>query len=259
MKNNKVILILIMYLVLGCEKEPSNNQDINTLTKYTFLIINKSDTVSKLIYSDSLIFLYKTMENNMFEETYYHYDSIGLLIGLTTNNVKNNLKTFKDFYYDSVKRISTIKVCQILQNGDSLKEVQTLDYNENGKLININAFLPETFEYENSNVIKNGNVNVDKAIWTDYSLSYDNYNNPFYNIGLPMISVKELSQNNIITKIAKWIEYPDCMVPGDVNCKPINHNDTIYTSTFEYNNDNKPKFEYRKSKSGIDTLRFIYK
>lgn len=243
---------------MGCEMKPSFDIPKASVTKHSIIILNKSDTLLRVYYSDSMILSFKSMENNIIEETDFEYNSKNVLTGLTTKNLKYNYTTYKDFSYDSLKRISSINVLRVFENGDSIKERQLIDYNSTSKLIKINSFLPETFEYIGNNVTKNGKVNEEVAIWTDYVYSYDNMVNPVYNIGLPLINVKQISQNNIKSKLAAWIEFTDCILPNDVNFLPMNHIDTIYTSTFEYNEIKKPTIEYRKYKRGIDTLNYIY-
>ncbi|TVR72904.1 MAG: hypothetical protein EA408_05925 [Marinilabiliales bacterium] len=240
----------------GCEKEPADEIYYEYSFEHSLIIINKQDTLLQLIYTDSLIISYKTMENNIIEETEFHYDSSGLLTGLTIYNLTNNRLTHKDFSYDSLNRISSIYVSR---PPIRILETRTLIYNEAGKLIQIKAFFPEAFEYAGNNVSKNGRVDIDIGVWTEFVYSYDSMINPVYNIGLPLISAKQLSQNNRKSKIALWDEYPDCMLEDDPHCNIINHVDTIYTSTFVYNRENKPKTEFRKYKNRVDTLVYLYK
>lgn len=258
MKTNTILFIWFVVLI-GCVKEPTDEipvGDINNdpLTEHSVIIINKLDTLLRLVYNDSMIISHQTMENNIIEETEFHYDSIGLLTGLTIYNLTNNHITYKNFSYDSLNRICSINVTR---NWYPIEEIRTLIYNEAGKLIQIKAFFPETFEYFGNNVLKNGRVDINKGVWTEYIYSYDNMVNPIYNIGLPLIAAKQLSGNNRKSKIAYWDHLPDCMLPDDP-CDPIRHIDTIYTSLFVYNNDNKPIIEYRKHKSGVDTLMYLY-
>jgi hypothetical protein len=221
-----------------------------TIRPRSVIITNKADTLLKLVYNDFRLISHKTMENNLIEETEYYYDSNGLLTGLRIFNLTNNQITYKVFSYDSSNRIRSINVNR---NWYPIEEIRTLIYNEAGKLIQIKAFLPESFEYVGNNVLKNGRVDINRFIWIEYVYSYDNMVNPIYNIGLPLIAAKQLSPNNRKSKIAYWDDW------GSGHSDAIRVIDTIYTSFFVYNNDNKPIIEYRKHKSGVDTLMYLYK
>ena len=77
-------------------------------------------------------------------------------------------------------------------------------------------------------------------------------------MNIPETKVEYLSDNAIILKVAEWTEYIDEMGVNDSSINYINHIDTIYTSTFEYDSDGLISREYRSFSDDIDTLEFIY-
>lgn len=245
-----------MILTISCRKESTVDRGDDPYAIRSVSVVGKTDTLIHVVFRGSAIISSKITDNDMTEVVTYHYDTTGLITGITIKNLRYDDVIYQDFIYDSLKRTSAINVTMIFRSGDKIEEKRELFYDTIGRLIHVKALLPETMEYVDNNVVKYGKVDIVHARWTDYYYRYDNMINPFYQIGLPS-SVLQLSQNNVTAKIAVWTEYVDCMLVNDTTCGPIDHVDTIYTSTFVYK-DKKPMVEYRKSRSGIDTLYYYY-
>ena len=255
-----LILISVFTLSIRCEKEeyPLDSNENNKIIEHTLVIMCNSDSIAKYVYADSKILSKKIFADSNIEETEYKYNLLMEMTGLSTFNVSKNTITNMDFNYNEQGLISSIACVRIFPGGDSLSETQILEYDSQDRLIKINAFLPETFEYSDLNITKHVKVNTDIVIWMDYSYTYDSKANPLNKIGLPLISVASISKYNINSVIAEWIEYPDCEMTPDTNIVPIHHTDSIYTSCFEYNKLDLPITEYRNFGDKIDTIRYIY-
>jgi hypothetical protein len=251
----KLLGFSLILLLLNCQKKDFIDNSNNS--RNSLVILKNYDTIAYYIYYDSMVIYSKTFYDQTMI-TDYIYNSSDSLIRMVINDLSTQSITYKDINYNSSGLINTIDVSRVNQSGDSLTEKQVFDYDPNGNLVKINAYLPETFKYKLDNVIENGKVNVKLLVWTDYIYTYDSKYNPLLDIGLPKISAINISNNNITSVIAHWTSYSDCLMPPDTEIVTFDHIDTIYNSEFDYNSDNLPFIEYRHYSDRTDTLEYLY-
>jgi len=251
----KILVLLTGFLGIifsGCDKEndnisPSDSSDSTQIETHSLLIMQNGVNYFEYLYTDSTVISYSDFTSGDYKE----YDYVGDSVIVKTYNKNNVLENKEVYHYNSNNQIEYVNC----YSGENSAFVETKEYEyQNEILTKIDAYLPETFSFQDGNVQEWGAVS-DEAIWTDYYFDYNDKQTAFFMINLPETNVEYISVNAIILKLAVWSEYIDGEGMGD---STINHIDTIYTSTFEYNSDGLISKEYRNLSDEIDTLNYIY-
>jgi hypothetical protein len=179
------------------------------------------------------------------------YEYTGDSVVVKTYNEIDILDNKEVYHYNSNNQIVIVN-CYA---GENSIFVEQKEYEYQDRILTkINAYLPEIFTFLNGNINEHETVS-ENAIWTKYKYGYNENQTAYFMINLPETKVECISENAIILKVSEWTEYVDGM---GINDSTINHIDTIYTSTFEYDSDGLISKEYRNSSDDIDTLEYIY-
>ena len=246
--------IIGILILQSCEKDEDNN-NVFKKKEYFLKITQNSEVYYEYKYTDSKMIYFKDLSGAEYRKWRFEYNASDELINVHIHNeAGEKVKRFK-FEYNSEKHISSMTVYKYDNGNDSLFDERAFIYDEKFRLIEIDAFLPETFEYEGLDIIKHGKVN--DGIWTDYQYFYDNKNNVLAEIGMPEINPVYISEHNIDSVVAYWTEHVDNMGIDSIESR-IKHEDVIYSSNFEYNKNNNPKVEYRHYSNYKDILEYNY-
>jgi hypothetical protein len=253
MRKLLVLLTGILGIIFsGCDKEndnisPSDSTDSTQIETHSLLIMKNGVNYIEFLYTDSTVISYSDYTSGDYKEYEYFGDSVVV----KTYNKNSNLESKEVYNYNSNNQIENVNC----YNGESSVFVEKKEYEyQNQILTKIDAYLPETFSIQDGNVQEWGAVS-NAAVWTEYKFKYNDKQTAFFMINLPESNVEYLSDNAIVLKVAEWTEYIDGM---GVNDSTINHVDTVYTSTFEYDSYGLISREYRKLSDDIDTFDYVY-
>jgi|GEM_PF-3941648 len=253
MKKLTLILLIFSLIFQNCHKD---NETEQTDKLYLLKITKNSKQYLEYKYSDSQIIYFKNFSDSIYKKWEFEYNSLNELTKINEYNKNDQQISRFEYVYNTDSLISSIFIYKINNGQESLIEEQKLNYDNENKLIKIDAYLPETFEYDGLDIIKHGKVS-DQGIWKDFEYSYDNKNNVLSKIGMPAISPNYISKHNIDSVIANWTEYIDNMGIDSIESTK-KHKDLIYSSIFEYNENGYPKIEYRNYSNYVDTIEYIY-
>lgn len=241
----------LILISLGCEQ----NETAEEIIVKTLTITYNSDAYIVINYTGEQVINYKDFSGENLKISSFEYNDENVLIGMYVSD--GDKETHQIFNYSDDNIISEIQVLEVIDGIEKEIEIKTLEYNSSGYLIKINTYLPETFSYVDSRTFKYGYVK--KGVWTENIFLLDDYSNPLSQIGLPPITPETILEHNIVSSTAQWTEYYDCMGINDTTCiDQIKHSDMIYTSIFEYNENQLPIVEYRNKDGAVDTVRYFY-
>lgn len=253
MKKQIVLLTAILgIIIIGCDKEtnnitPTNLKDSIQIETHSLLINNNGVSFIEYFYTDSTVITYKDYTSEEYKEYNYSNDSVVV----NTYNENDVLKSKEVYHYNEANQIEYVNS----YTGEDSVFLERKEYEyQDQTLVKIDAYFPEFFYFLNENVHEHEAVS-ETGVWTKYRYEYNNKQTAYFMMNLPESKVEYLSDNAIVLKVAEWTEYLD---GAGVNDSTINHIDTIYTSTFEYDSDGLILREYRTLSDDIDTLEFIY-
>jgi hypothetical protein len=256
MKKQIVLMAGILGIIfIGCDKETDNTPPIDSkdsiqIETHSLLINYNGANYIEYLYTDSTVISYKDYKSGEYKEYNYTDDSIVV----NTFNENYVLKNKEVYHCNADNQIEFVN--SYIGENSVFVEKKEYEYQEK-ILVKINAYLPEIFRFQDENVQEHEKVS-EAGIWTKYRYEYNSKKTAFYMMNIPETKVEYLSDNAIVLKVAEWTEYIDGMGVNDSSINHINHIDTIYTSTFEYNSDGLISREYRTLLDDIDTLEFIY-
>jgi len=254
MKKLIVIMTVILGIIFsGCKKEDPNSISPDNLTdsvlteKHSLLIIKNGTNHIEYLYTDSTIISYTNYSSGEHNEYIFTNDSTVI----NTYNINDILKNKETYYFNTENQIEYVN-CYKDENATFVQK-KIYEYQQQ-VLTKVDGYIPELFKFQNGNIQEYETVS-DDAIWTKYKYEYNNKQNAFFMINLPETEIQYISNNAIVSVIAEWTENVDGMgqtIPS------IEHIDTIYTSTFEYNTEGLISKEFRKLSNSIDTLEYLY-
>ena len=258
MQRKYLIVLFILLTHWACKKDnPSPHKEASSVESI-IRITKNSELYEKYKYTNSKAIYYKDYSGEQLKTYHFQYDSSGLVSEtLVKDEYENILSRYEYRYNKKDSLISSISIYKMKDNDLTFIETKELIYDSLQRLTKIEGYLPETFAYQDKNVIKHGEVSND-GIWTDYTYSHDNKSNILSEIGVPLKEVKFISHHNILSKTAKWDEYIDIMEQEDTTNRVISKTELVYSSTFEYNSKRLPQVEYRKYSDRTDTLNYFY-
>jgi hypothetical protein len=253
MRKRIVILTGILGIVFsGCDKQnenisPSDSKDSTQIETHSLLINKNGVNYIEYLYTDTTVISYTDYTSGEYTEYNFANDSVVV----NTYNENDVLKTKEVYHYNADKQIEYVNS----YTGENSVFVEKKEYEYQEQILTkIDAYIPEIFSFQDENVQEYETVS-EAVVMTTYKYEYNNKQNAFFMINLPETNVEYLSDNAIILKTAEWSEYIDNM---GINDSTINHFDTIYTSTFEYDFEGLISREYRNLSDGIDTLEYFY-
>ncbi|MDA3883715.1 MAG: hypothetical protein PF481_10575 [Bacteroidales bacterium] len=253
MRKRIVILTGILGIIFsGCDKQnenisPSDSKDSTQIETHSLLINKNGVNYIEYLYTDTTVISYTDYTSGEYTEYNFANDSVVV----NTYNENDVLKTKEVYHYNADKQIEYVNS----YTGENSVFVEKKEYEYQEQILTkIDAYIPEIFSFQDENVQEYETVS-EAGVMTTYKYEYNNKQNAFFMINLPETNVEYLSDNAIILKTAEWSEYIDNM---GINDSTINHFDTIYTSTFEYDFEGLISREYRNLSDGIDTLEYFY-
>ena len=253
MKSLIVILTGILGIIFsGCDKKtdnisPTGLEDSTQIETHSLLINKDGVNYIEYFYTDSTVISYKDYASGEYKE--YNCSDDSIVVNTYIGN--NVLKSKEVYHYNAYSQIEYVN--SYTGENSVFFEKKVYKYQEQ-ILTKIDAYLPEIFSFQNENVQEYETVG-EAGVWTKYRYEYNSKQTAFFMLNLPEAKIECISDNAIILEVAEWTEYVDGM---GFNDSTINHIDTIYTSTFEYDSNGLISREYRYLSDDIDTLEFIY-
>jgi len=252
MKKIAIIIFPVIAILLSCEiKKVDPDREEPQILRIT----KNSKLYAEYKYSNSQMIYFKDYSGTEFEESLFEYNSLNILNNVTILDKNGDMITRNEFAYIHDSLISSVTVYKIKDDIESIIEIKYFEYDSLKRLTKIDAYFPETFEYFENDIVKHGEVNISTQTWTEYTYTYDEEINVLANIGMPLIAVEHISKHNINSVTSHWIELSFENLGEIIE---IYHDDLIYTSIFEYNENGYPKIEYRNYSNKIDTIRYMY-